>query len=90
MIVLMLIEVTQEHIDAGKRAECGSCPVALAFKEAFPNRMVRAGYGVLQAYQWGAYVFKARTPLDVQLFMLEFDEGRPVQPFTFEVENELV
>lgn len=35
-------EVTAKHIAEGERQECGTCPVALALAEVFPNAYVYA------------------------------------------------
>ena len=34
------INVTQKHIDEGKKGECATCPVALAFKETMHTNVM--------------------------------------------------
>lgn len=33
----IVVDVTQEHIDQGKRSSCEECPIALAIKEVNPK-----------------------------------------------------
>lgn len=81
----MKIKVTQEHIDKGERSLCAFCPVALAFKDVFPDKKVQAGIGVaiiedakyLLAEYWD-------LPREASNFIEQFDRGFPVYPFEFD------
>ena len=83
----MRIEVTQENIEDGERAMVACCPVALAMADA----------GLLGAFaypiklEWSSpkdmkrYV--AALPPEVERFMIDFDNERPVKPFEFDLEE---
>ncbi len=78
----MTIHVTQAHIDAGERAVCSACPIALAlgkpylvgaewiYRRVAPFKLERA----------------AKLPCAAWDFIAAFDRSQPVQPFSFEVE----
>ncbi len=79
---MMLIKVTQEHIDQGKKGSRFKCPIGLAIKEnpdmpyiQVTDAHVEIGYGI------AIYVL----PVEAQRFIHNFDEGFPVQPFEFEL-----
>lgn len=77
----MRIHVRPHHIAAGKQGSCEACPIALALAEATG----RQGWEVsdLLAYRWPeAYPL----PDVATRFIHDFDQGRPVRPFSFEVE----
>lgn len=80
----MLIHVTQEDIDKGVRRECGKCPIALAVSRAF-GKPIRVGAFLVQFFSanMGASV---DLPPEALAFRKAFDNGLPVQPFSFEVE----
>lgn len=82
----MTIEVTQEHIAAGERHECGRCPVALAFIAAGFNVSVCPVY--VEFYKPGRpgdFICRRNLPHEAGLFIYRFDKGEPVAPFTFEM-----
>lgn len=77
----MLIDVTQDHINHGRR-KCGvGCMVALALKSKFPDREIWVdGHNacVGDAVVWlPNYVFDRIS---------DFDSGREVRPFSFHLE----
>lgn len=75
------IQVTQDDIEHGKR-ECGdTCAVARAMQRAFPGRSVHVGATIVW---FGADSFP--LPRRVQDFISDFDDGKRVQPFTFDFE----
>lgn len=85
------VKVTQEHIDQAKRGDCCYCPIALAVrKHGYQTPFV----GVVTIYPHGVDIhgnfnlpFKAaRMPLEAVDFARNFDYGREVEPFEFEVE----
>ena len=81
----MTVKVSQADIDAAGSYPCNgsSCPIARAF--------CRLGF-------WGVWVYpsyvltcgdkgpNAPLPKIATCFVRDFDEGRPVAPFSFEVE----
>lgn len=74
------VEVTQEHIDKGTSADCYACPIALAMTElGLENVMVDTG-----TFCYGRFYLGYSTPgIEAQSFISKFDDGEPVQPFTF-------
>lgn len=87
----MKISVTQEHIDAGERGECGRCPVALAFGDAGFNVSVCPAY--VEFYKadsnrhGGTFICRRPLPQEAGLFIYRFDKDGPgaVAPFEFEM-----
>ncbi len=76
----MLIEVTQDDIEAGKKHDSDSCPVALAAARVF-NGPCKAGCFTMETPNGG----RVNMPRSVYYFMINFDKGFPVEPFSFEV-----
>lgn len=76
----MRIEVKQEHIKLGRQFDCYACPLALAIQEA-------TGLGPLVVAVIGPVVFDSEVsyglPAEAMQFMTDFDCGRNVAPFTF-------
>lgn len=84
----MLITVKQIDIDAGIKSDCERCPLALAFE--------RAGLGVPHVGRMpsGAVVAFGAShrirdywhylPEQATDFLLRFDRGQAVRPFSFE------
>lgn len=77
----MIIEVTQEDIDAGIKKNCTKCPIALAVQRAFKNSSLEIGG--LSVYQDCHKV--CEMPYEARVFVQCFDDGKPVNPFTFEL-----
>ena len=81
----MKIEVKQEHIDKGlRRSKCG-CPIALAMSDAGfeypsvnPLRIV---------YHNGLNTVGCEVPESAKQFILAFDVGECVKPFSFALEE---
>ncbi|MBY0277921.1 hypothetical protein K2Z84_21515 [Candidatus Binatia bacterium] len=85
--------MTQEHIDNGVAQACEACPIALAILDAIP----RAAYCDVEAdhvqlwFDVEADVImdapdrEADMPLIAANFVTDFDAGRPVRPFEFEL-----
>ena len=86
----MKVTITQEHIERGQRNSAGSCPIALALREAEAQSgswsvneetaqfLAIESDGLLVAYQ---YVLSP----EAQAFVSSFDAGRPVAPFEAEI-----
>jgi hypothetical protein len=76
----MIIKVTEEDIDCGKRHEAHKCPVAVAMKRTFDTSCV----GVTESYiRLGSLYYK--LPKDVTNFVRDYDRKKPVSPFEFEL-----
>lgn len=79
------IKVTAGHIRRGLPNKCRACPIALAACEAF---QLPVGHAMVTAH-WlmlGDVVFQEfRLPYDATDFTQNFDNGRPVEPFSFTV-----
>jgi hypothetical protein len=78
----MKIEVTQEHIEKGVPEEECNCPIALAIRDAFNVEelevsvnatVIRVGFD------------HCPTPEEAEAFVCDFDDGRSVRPFTFDL-----
>ncbi len=87
------ISVTQEDIDHGTASDCATCPVALALKRTLKGNEViveevYAGVNYLYFFYKKRMVYLCNTPRIVNKFMNDFDMGREVSPFDFEVEVE--
>ena len=93
----MQINVTQDHIDKGKKDSCHGCPIALALTEQIPlpnghkwcARRDHAKIHVeLLAEKPANYDFYnyGGTPLswNAESFIRDFDSSMPVEPFSFE------
>jgi hypothetical protein len=82
------ISVTQEHIDNGVRGNCEKDPIALAMIDA---KWMRPWVGPLtirtDGFNGGCMRQSFETPEIVWKFLSDFDNGRPVEPFEFEVEE---
>lgn len=77
----MKISVTQDHIDAGLPRSPFSCPIALACQEAGLDNP-----GVDQVFIDAVGVHAAIPPA-ASCFIGDFDGGRSVQPFEFEIDE---
>lgn len=80
----MLIKVTQECIDNGKRGCPYSCPVALAVRDAVENDDIGVCYNHIRI---GASYFVPPTEVIKFLKSFDFGIGGPVEPFEFELDT---
>ena len=72
------VVVTEKHIHDGKRGHCRLCPVALALKKKYDVAAETVYYG-------GYYGNTALLPIAAQKFIHNFDNGKPVKPFSFTI-----
>jgi hypothetical protein len=80
----MRINVTQEDINKGCQNDSGTCPIALALSRATGNAVhVRAIYA--SVYNW-SLLYTTDLPIEARLFIRDFDSGKHVDPFSFELE----
>lgn len=77
------IVVTQEHIDDGVAGDCGACPLALAALELPDVSTARVGYTTITIND----EVMLNLPQAAQTFVLNFDLGRAVSPFSFELQE---
>ncbi len=72
------LTVTQEHINNGRRKDCGFCPIALSARELYPKEYVEVGSSNIligsTQYQCSDEAFK---------FIINFDRKIEVKPSTF-------
>jgi hypothetical protein len=90
----MKIQVTQDHINAGKKEDCQKCPIALAIAEAIPNIHVSV-FGKLSSVCNAPAEFRQayirldgigyRLPQEASDFIDDFDYSREVRPFEFKL-----
>jgi hypothetical protein len=91
--LVITIEVTQEDINNGERKDGCKCPVALAFQRAGARGAFSVGY--FYVYPKGLTASDSETvsdkiriarslPEEVTQFNHDFDDGKPVTPFSFE------
>lgn len=80
------IEVTQADIDAGESQSCTACPIALAVQRVFPECRIEVTERAMYLYRGEELEARANTPRTAARFVRLFDQGFPVEPFTFEVD----
>lgn len=78
------VKVLQKHIDRGQPRKCSECPITLAIRGALPpdeggnaRPISVRHYTVRIGDEWYA------LPLPVSNFIITFDAGGVVPPFTF-------
>lgn len=78
------VQVTQDDILNGKRSRCDQCPIARALTRAgFTEVSVGATIAVVARPGIGTSESVYDLPEFANLFITNFDNGRPVEPFTF-------
>lgn len=78
----MLIQVTQDDIDKGKPIHGRKCPLALAIRRQCTGNDLC----VYAGWTWhNQFMPFAKLPKAAYEWYTEFDAGRPVPPFTFEL-----
>ena len=74
------IKVTREDISKGMPLESDACPISLAIKRTMKVKRVD-----VSAYEITVGSTKMSIPRSAKRFMLDFDDGRPVKPFSFQL-----
>ena len=82
---MLTVNVTQDHIDKGARKEAYDCPVSLALGEADPGSDWCVSTRHIMR-ETGTHVGFIDPPATVSKFVRRFDNGDPVQPFSFEID----
>jgi hypothetical protein len=93
------IAVTAEHIAKGKPDNCRECPVALAILAAMPEArrvdVIQIGDSLTytrirvipdNARPANRTTLEAPLPAEAARFIRAFDNGEPVEPFSFTVD----
>jgi hypothetical protein len=82
------VSVTAEHIARGEPGDCGWCPIALAVADALPG----LAYLSIRLQDIDLRprpdedLIVIGMPDEAVDFILDFDAGKPVKPFTFELD----
>lgn len=89
----LILEVTQEDIDNGKRRNCSLCPIALALMRKFnldpsEDSLDAARVGLTMASIFPVMDRKRKSqyfylPDEASEFIKDFDSKLPVKPFSF-------
>ena len=87
---MLKVNVTQEHIDKGERYSTSACPIARALKDVLPadSCAVNVRAAVAVWFQNSGY-YRAWLPHSAQDFVVEFDSGQDVEPFSFELDADV-
>jgi len=84
------IEITQSHIDAGEghAGEYNKCPVAVYLYELGFDE-VNVDEDVIK-FSWKGKPLVFKTPRKIDLFIDDFDNNRPIKPFTDELTTQVL
>lgn len=77
---MLNVYVGKRHIEHGKRANCDSCPIALALMEK--NIWSSVSVSTTTAYFPNSCGY---LPPAAKKFISNFDSGHPVKPFSFRI-----
>ena len=81
------IEVTQEDIDQGVPSHAHKCAVARAMSRSVDGAYSLCSFwGIHNPAGRGPCVHTAKHDEAVTKFIQDFDNGKPVKPFTFTIE----
>lgn len=75
------INVTQEDIDKGQRRSPETCPIALAASRILSSKVQ---VGIIGMYTKQRAI--TNIPLLAKQFIIKFDDGEKVGPFSFEID----
>ena len=84
------INVTQKHIQKGRKSDCGQCPIALAILDTFGDRITNVNVGDNRVINFEEKVLNGdmnyltcQASKKINSFIDKFDDGKPVKPFNF-------
>lgn len=80
-----MIEVTAEDIEKGFRMDSRCCPIARACARAFGHEATVDTLFIVDRAAFEEDDVEYHTPQSAVTFIEEFDAGRPVEPFSFEL-----
>jgi hypothetical protein len=83
----MKVDITQKHIDNGKRFSSFMCPLALALEDACPGRRFSVGPSTATIFELDGEEQTYRLPPKAQEFVATFDRQLPVEPLGFELDE---
>ena len=83
----MKINVTEEDIRMGLRYECSKCPIAIALKRAYKEERVAVSTVAFLIYHLSIPLHTLDDDSNIVSFIEDFDNGRPVKPFSFEIKT---
>jgi len=82
----MIFKVTKTLISNGIIGKCQYCPVSLSIKEKLNTDTVMITHNSIGIkYPEGKYTF-LEIPANVKRFVMDFDAGKPVSPFEFQLD----
>lgn len=81
-----IIKVLRKHIKAGKKIDCRKCPVALAIKQAIPRSNPTVCFSFCDVTVKNKRRKMVCMPEKTRRFIENFDDGRNVIPFKFQLE----
>lgn len=93
--MLTKIEVTQEDIRSGQRCDCTRCPLAVAVARKAPGaKQVSVSNGMAWFFARNPdehspvaeLLSQAALPGEGRLFYVQFDQGKIVAPFSFDLD----
>ncbi len=90
MKTIVRIDVTAEDIARGSRCVATGCPVALAFHRQLPKENVAVVATTLAYYGPHDSRLPLRFPPATADRIREFDRGNGMEPFSFDVEIDLI
>lgn len=91
----MIIEVTKRDISLGIRRSSCYCPIAIATSRKIAEARQTRNFTFDVAREYANYIPPGMSVLDSQrvnlpseaiVFVRDFDNGKPVNPFSFELE----
>jgi len=87
-MIVVDIYVTDDDIRDGDPANCSECPIALAISRAVPNVAVHVFDDsiIIMPFADGESNFTLTLPVNACNFIHYFDNGLPVQPFSFQLD----
>ena len=81
----MLVQVTEQDIEEGKRHNCHLCPVALAVARTLGMKTDDVLMTGDVYIRWEGWRLLGDGSFKIRRFAANFDKGKPVKPFSFEL-----
>lgn len=82
----IVVNVTHSDIDDGTKMSCTGCPVVLGIRRSLGHLGdVRVGNPCVSLWNNGRR-YETIVPPEASRFISNFDDGRPVSPFSFSLE----
>ena len=79
------VDVTQADVNDGRRSDCRDCPIARAIQRATGNPNISIGLHHGRFWKSADDYTVFQIPEVCAKFIVDFDGGLPVSPFSFEV-----